>query len=149
MQPRYFLAGPESKEVAATQGAFLGTMYEVCNQQPQAGFSLVRNMRNQSQLDDVVIIVTNKCVRPPPKGEEDPWVGAGEIYCTVFAAVASVGRPLILRTLARHDGWDQPSARQHPNNKESWPAVQSQTGRRTVLKSLQSLVGNNRLIFGW
>ena len=79
----------------------------------------------------------------------DPRVAAGELYCTVFAAVDSVGRPLIVRTVARPEDWDQPLARQHPNNKEYWPPVQSQTGRRTVVKSLRSLVGNNRLIVGW
>ena len=124
-------------------------MYDACHQQPQAGFSLVGDMHSQSQLNDLIIIVTNKCVRPRPKSESDPWDAAGELHCTVFAAVDSVGRPLIVRTVARPEDWNQPWARQHPNNKEYWPPVQSQTGRPTVVNSLRSLVVNNRLIVGW
>ena len=105
-------------------------------------------MRNQSQLDVVVSVVT-KCVRPRPKAEEDSGDASGELYCTVFAAVDSVGTPFIVRTLAMPEGWNQHCARQHPNNKEYRPPSLSQTGRSTVLRNLQSLVGNDRLIAGW
>ena len=147
IQPRYLLPTTMLQEKAENEGAFLGTMYDACHQQPQAGFPLVREMCSQSQLNDVIIIVTNKCVRPRPKNEADHWDAAGELHCTVFAAVDSVGRPLIVRTVARPEEWNQPWARQHPNNKEYWPPVQSQTGRRTVVKCLRSLVGNNRLLW--
>ena len=106
-------------------------------------------MRRQSKLDDVVIIVSKRCVRPRPKNESDPSDAVGALYGTVFEAVDSVGRPLIVRTVARPEVWNQHWARQHQDNKEYWPAVQSQTGRRRVLRSLRALVGNNRLIMGW
>ena len=83
----------------------------------------MRGMRNQSELNDVVIMEMNNCVRPRPINEADPWDAAGELYCTVFPAVDSVGRPLIVRTVARPEDWSQPWARQNPDNKEYWPPV--------------------------
>ena len=132
-QPRYLLPTTALQEIADNEGPFLGMMYDACHQQLQAGFPLVRSMRNQSPLDDVVIILTNMCVRLLPKNEADPWDAAGELYCTVFAAVDSVGRPQILRTVGRTEEWNQPWARQHPDNKEYWPPGQSKTGRRTLV----------------
>ena len=111
-------------------------MYEACHQEPKAGFPLVSGMPNPSELNDVVIILTNKCVHPRRKNEAETWEAAGGLFSTVFAAVDSVGRTLIVRIVARPEDWNQPWARQQPDNKEYWPPVQSQTGRRTVVKSL-------------
>ena len=132
MYHRYLLAEPTPEEVAETEGAFPGTMYEVCQQQPQAGFSLERAIRNQSQLGDVRIILMNNCQRPRPKKEEAPWEAAGELYCTVFSAFDSVGRPLNVRIVAIHEEWNHAWARHHHNYKEDWPTVQGQTGRQNA-----------------
>ena len=64
MQPRYLLADTVVRGSAEAEGALLGTMDEKSHQQSQAGLSLVRAIYNQSQLEDVLILVTNKCVRP-------------------------------------------------------------------------------------
>ena len=149
IQPRYLLSRTMLQEIAVNEGAFLGTLFETCHQQPQAGFHFVRDMRSQSHLSNVVILVTNKCVRPRPKKEADPLHAVGELYSTVFAAVDRVGRPLNVRTVERPEDWNQPWACQPPDNKEYWPPVQSPTGRRTVMKGFRCLVGNNRLIVGW
>ena len=117
IHPRYPYKNTTLKRVSQTQGAFFGKMFDACHQQPQAGLPLVRLMRNQSQLDDVVIIVTNKCFRPRAKLQTDSWDPAAELLCSVFAAVASVGRPLIVATVARPEEGSQPWARQHPDNK--------------------------------
>ena len=116
------------QEKAENEGAFLGTMYDACHQQPQAGFPLVRDMRSQSQLNDVIIIVTKKCVRPRPQNEADPWDAAGELHCTVFAAVDSVGRPLIVRTVAITEEWNQPWARNIPTTKSTGPQCKARQG---------------------
>ena len=150
IQPVYLLAKTALYEIPENEEAFLGMMSNACHQQPEAGFLLVRGMFNQSKLDDVVIIVGNKCVRPRAKNEEDPFDAAGELYCTEFASVESVGRPLIVPTVARGEEWSQPWARHPPpDNKEYWPSVQSLTGRCTGEISLKHLVRNNRVIVDW
>ena len=60
-------------------GGFLGTMQDACEIQSQAGFPLVRRMQNQSTVEDVVIIVTNKCMRPHPKRQGEWWMAPEEI----------------------------------------------------------------------
>ena len=101
IQPLYLLSTTGMQEIADNEGAFLGTRYDACHQEKQAAFPLLRGMRNQSQLTDVVINVTNRSMRPGPMNEADAWDADGELYCTVFAAVDIVGRPLIVRTVAR------------------------------------------------
>ena len=132
-QPRYILADTVLLASAEAQGAFLGTMYEECHQQPQAGFYLVRDMLYQSKHDDVVIVVTKMCLGPRPKLAEDPWDAAGELFCSVFGAMNSDARPLIVRTVAKREGGNQPWAPQPPENKEYWPPRISQKERCNVL----------------
>ena len=93
MQPSYLLGDKGVVPKAEAQGAFLSTMYEECHHQMQAGFFLVRGMYKQSELDDIVIVVTIQLVQARRKAEEDHWDAAGELCCIVFTAVVSAGRP--------------------------------------------------------
>ena len=128
MHPRFLLSTTMLQAKAENEGAFLGTMYDACHQQPQAGFPLVQDMRSQSQLHDAIIIVTNKCVRPRPKNEADPWDAAGELHCTVFAAVDSVGRPLLVRTVASPEDWNQRGHVSIPTTKSTGPECKARQG---------------------
>ena len=123
-------------------------MSDTCYQQLQRGSPLVRCLHNQSILDDFVIILTKRCVRPRAKLPIDPEHAGWELFWPGFAGVDSLGRPLLVLSVAIPEWWDQPCSRQDTSI-EHIITVDKLVRGRTVAKTLQFLVGNNRPIVGW
>ena len=107
-----------------------------------------RNVQS-NRLYDVLIPVTKNSVPPRSYLAGDPGDVAAEHFCSVFAAVETVARRLIMPNLARPLNSIHHLARQNSANISYWARLMRQTARPREGKSLRPLVGNNGLIVDW